>query len=56
MAFIELMDDESSIELVFFPRVYQEARPLTTGSIVMVSGTSQRRVTLQVIVKQIKKI
>lgn len=56
MAFIELMDDESSIELVFFPRVYQEARPLTTGSIVMVSGTSQRRVTLQVIVKHIKKI
>ncbi|MCM1513864.1 MAG: DNA polymerase III subunit alpha [Anaeroplasma bactoclasticum] len=56
MAFIELMDDESSIELVFFPRVYQEARPLTTGNILMVSGTPQRRVTLQVVVSHIKKI
>lgn len=56
MAFIELMDDESSIELVFFPKSYQEAQPLTTGSILMVSGKTQRRVTLQVIVNHIKKI
>lgn len=56
MAFVELGDDTSTIELVFFPKNYKEALPLNIGMILMVAGSVQKRTTLQIVVDYIKKI
>ena len=56
MAFIELGDDTSNIEVVFFPKMYQESKPLKNGMILMVGGSTQKRTTLQVVADYIKKI
>lgn len=56
MAFVELGDDTSTIELVFFPKNYKESLPLKNGMILMVAGNVQKRTTLQVVVDYIKKI
>ncbi len=56
MAFIEIGDDTSNIEVVFFPRMYSESLPLKPGMILMVGGSTQKRTTLQVVADYIKKI
>ena len=56
MAFVELGDDTSNIEVVFFPKMYQESKPLKNGMILMVGGSTQKRTTLQVVADYIKKI
>ncbi len=56
MAFIELSDDTSTIELVLFPRVYNRFKDLKTSDVVMVKGNVQKRTTLQIVVDDIKKI
>lgn len=56
MAFIELADDISSIEVVFFPKLYKEVFPLNNGMILMIAGYTQKRTTLQVVADYIKKI
>ena len=56
MAFIELGDDTSSIEVVFFPKIYFSSLPLNKGMIIMVSGNVQKRTTMQIIANYVKKI
>lgn len=56
MAFIELADDISNVEVVFFPKVYKEVYPIKQGMILMIAGYTQKRTTLQVVVEYIKKI
>ena len=56
MAFVELGDDTSNIEVVFFPRIYNTSVPLNNGMILMVGGNTQKRTTLQVVADYIKKI
>ena len=56
MAFIELGDDTSSIEVVFFPKIYFSSLPLNKGMIIMVSGNVQKRTTMQIIADYVKKI
>ncbi len=56
MAFMEISDDTSKIEVVIFPKVYQNALPLIKGSMVIVYGIAQHRTTTQIVVEQIKKI
>ena len=56
MAFIELADDTSSIEVVFFPKIYFSSLPLHKGMIIMVSGNVQKRTTMQIIVNDVKKL
>ena len=56
MAFVELGDDTSNVEVVFFPKMYQESKPLKNGMILMVGGSTQKRTTLQVVADYIKKI
>ena len=56
MAFIDIGDDTSNIEVVFFPKMYQESKPLKNGMILMVGGSTQKRTTLQVVADYIKKI
>lgn len=56
MAFIELIDDTSSIELVLFPNVYNQYANLKLGMIVMVLGNTQKRTTLQIVVTNIKQL
>ena len=54
MAFVEIVDDTSSLELVFFPRSYQINTKLIPGMIMMVKGKIQRRTNLQLVVEQIR--
>ena len=54
MAFVEIVDDTSSLELVFFPRSYQINTNLIPGMIMMVKGKIQRRTNLQLVVEQIR--
>ncbi len=56
MAFVEISDDTTKMEMVFFPKVYQQVMPLNKGMIIMVAGITQLRTTLQVVVEKIKKI
>lgn len=56
MAFIELIDDTSSIELVLFPNIYNQYNDLKLGMIVMVLGNTQKRTTLQIVVSNIKQL
>ena len=56
MAFVELGDDTSNIEVVFFPKLYATSVPLKNGMILMVGGSTQNRTTLQVVADYIKKI
>lgn len=57
MAFVEISDDTSKIEVVFFPKAYASSTPLQKGAIIMIDGMSQRRNdVLQVSVNYIKKI
>ncbi len=56
MAFVELADDTSIIELVLFPAVYQQYQSLKEGMIVLVKGNVQKRTTLQIVVTNLKQI
>ena len=56
MAFVDLGDDTSNIEVVFFPKIYAESLPLKSGMILMVGGSSQKRTSLQIVADYIKKI
>lgn len=56
MAFVEISDDISNIEVVFFPKLYASSLPLKEGMILLVGGKSQMRTTLQVVADYIKKI
>lgn len=56
MAFIEITDDTSNIEIVLFPMIYQQIGKLQNGMILMISGKTQKRMTLQIIVDRFKII
>lgn len=56
MAFVELADDTSVIELVLFPAVYQQYQSLKVGMIVLVKGNVQKRTTLQIVVTNLKQL
>ena len=54
MAFVEITDDTSNIEIVLFPMIYQQIGKLQNGMILMISGKTQKRMTLQIIVDRFK--
>lgn len=56
MAFVEITDDTSNIEIVLFPMIYQQIGKLQNGMILMISGKTQKRMTLQIIVDRFKII
>ena len=56
MAFMEIEDDISTIEVVVFPRTYQSSLPLTKDMIIMVTGNLQKREKMQLVADVIKKI
>lgn len=56
MAFLELVDDTSTIEMVLFPDVYDQYPNLKIGMIVIVKGNTQRRTSLQIIASQLKQL
>lgn len=56
MAFVEITDDTSNIEIVLFPMIYQQIGKLQNGMILMISGKAQKRMTLQIIVDRFKII
>lgn len=56
MAFVEITDDTSNIETVLFPMIYQQIGKLQNGMILMISGKTQKRMTLQIIVDRFKII
>lgn len=56
MAFIKLMDDLSSIELTLFPEIYKKNNNLEVGKLVVVSGYTQKRKSIQIVVNEIKYI
>lgn len=56
MAFVEITDDTSNIEIVLFPIIYQQIGKLQNGMILMISGKTQKRMTLQIIVDRFKII
>ena len=56
MAFVEITDDTSNIEIVLFPMTYQQIGKLQNGMILMISGKTQKRMTLQIIVDRFKII
>ena len=56
MAFVEITDDTSNIEIVLFPMIYQQIGKLQNGIILMISGKAQKRMTLQIIVDRFKII
>lgn len=56
MAFVEITDDTSNIEIVLFPMIYQQIGKLQNGMILMISGKTQKRMTLQIIVNRFKII
>lgn len=56
MAFVEITDDTSNIEIVLFPMIYQQIGRLQNGMILMISGKTQKRMTLQIIVDRFKII
>lgn len=56
MAFVEITDDTSNIEIVLFPMIYQQIGKLQNGMILMISGKAQKRMTLQIIADRFKII
>lgn len=56
MAFVEITDDTSNIEIVLFPMIYQQIGKLQNGMILIISGKTQKRMTLQIIVDRFKII
>lgn len=57
MAFMNASDEETSIELTLFPKVYQNNTSLAKGDVILVSGLVEKRFDkIQVIVHNIKKI
>lgn len=56
MAFVEITDDTSNIEIVLFPMIYQQIGKLQNGMILMISGKTQKRMTLQIVVDRFKII
>lgn len=56
MVFVEITDDTSNIEIVLFPMIYQQIGKLQNGMILMISGKTQKRMTLQIIVDRFKII
>lgn len=56
MAFVEITDDTSNIEIVLFPMIYQQIGKLQNGMILMISGKTKKRMTLQIIVDRFKII
>ncbi len=56
MAFMQLADDMSEVEMVIFPNTYTQYQQLKVGMVVMVYGHTQRRTTLQIVVSQIKQL
>ena len=56
MAFVEITDDTTNIEIVLFPMIYQQIGKLQNGMILMISGKAQKRMTLQIIVDRFKII
>lgn len=56
MAFVEITDDTSNIEIVLFPMIYQQIGKLQNGMILMIFGKTQKRMTLQIIVDRFKII
>lgn len=56
MAFVELVDDTSTIEMVLFPDIYHQYSNLKIGMFVMVKGNTKKRTALQIVVSQIKQL
>lgn len=56
MAFIKLEDENAQIELTVFPKVYCNIENLIIGQIVIVTGKTQMRKDLQIIVDKIEKV
>ena len=56
MAFLDCSDEEGSIDVTAFPKVYQELSDIKKGDIVFIEGKIERRNDYAIIVNQIKKL
>ena len=56
MAFINIEDDQNSIELTLFPRVYSNLNNIALGQVIIVGGKVQKREKLQIVVDSIEKV
>ena len=56
MAFMNIEDDQSSIELTLFPRIYSGLNNIALGQVVIVGGKVQKREKLQIVVDSIEKV
>lgn len=56
MAFVQFSDDIHTVELTLFPKTYTRYSHLKNGQLLIVSGTTQRRKDLQIIVNEVKEI
>ena len=56
MAFINIEDEISHIELTVFPKVYESLPKLALGQVIIVGGKVQRREQLQIVVDSIEKV
>lgn len=54
MAFIELSDDVNIIELTLFPNTFSRYMELKLGQVIIVTGYTQKRKEIQIIVNDIK--
>ena len=56
MAFINIEDEKSHIELTVFPRVYNALANVQVGHVIIVGGKVQKREQLQIVVDSIEKV
>jgi len=56
MAFMTLSDDLQSIDLILFPQAYQKYKEIKEGDLVIVSGKTEERTKIQLVVDEIRKV
>ena len=56
MAFLSCSDEESSIDVILFPKEYSSLANIEKGNIILINGKVERRKSFQIVANKIEKL